>query len=131
MSYIPKYILKRMCPKDAVTKNEDGTITLSLVNVISPIAIEEIPDDDLMDYLEVKIDGEAVDKEALRQMTVDFQGNTYKIEDIKTLVGTTIPVGEKLAFTIPIDVEKGKQYEVEVLVKLDNPINVTLKRTVN
>jgi hypothetical protein len=48
MSYIPKYILKRMLPADCVKSIEDG-IEITFLNVLSPITIEQIPNN-VLDY---------------------------------------------------------------------------------
>jgi hypothetical protein len=42
MSYVPKYVLKRMVPKDAV-KLVGGNIEISMINLIMDIPVSEIP----------------------------------------------------------------------------------------
>lgn len=127
MSYIPKYILKRMIPKEGVRKVPEG-VMIEVINVISPISIDEIPNDDLMNYVEVLIDGKLVDKEIVRKTKLIAQGKTYGVEDLKSLVGTTIPVGEKINILFPLDLAPGKEYDVTVTIKQNNPITINVQR---
>ncbi len=127
MSYIPKYILKRMIPKEGVRKVEGG-VNIEVINVISPISIDEIPSDDLMNYVEVSVDGKMVEKEIVRKTKLIYQGKTYGVEDLRKLIGTTIPVGDKINIFIPLDLAPGKEYDVSVTIKTNNPITIQVQR---
>lgn len=134
MSYIPKYILKRMVPKDAV-KLEGDKIVIDVTNVISPINIDEIPDN-VQDYLEVKLDGETIlsgeKPELFKGLKISWEDKEFTIDNIKDAIGLTIPVGGKLRIEFPnsIGVKSGEEHEVEVIIKADNPINIKVKRTI-
>ncbi len=116
-----------MIPKEGVRKVEGG-INIEVINVISPISIDEIPSDDLMNYVEVTVDGKPLNKEMLRKTKLSAQGKTIGVEDIRSLIGTTIPVGEKVNIFIPLDLPAGKEYDVCVTIKQNNPITIQVQR---
>ncbi|MBD3352279.1 MAG: hypothetical protein GF364_12400 [Candidatus Lokiarchaeota archaeon] len=130
MSYIPKYILKRMLPKDCVKSVEGGGIEIQMVNVISPITIDEVPDN-LLDYVEVKLDGKDLPDETLNKIEISFEGEVYQLDNAKDALGKTIPVGGKLNLKVPdLGLAAGEEHEVEVTIKTNNPINIKVKRTI-
>ena len=128
MSYIPKYILKRMLPKNCIVGTDDG-FAINLVNVISPIAIDEIPDN-VVDYIDVTINGESVGQDILKGLTITFDDITVGLNNIAEALGKTVPVGGKLVIKVPKKLDKGTEYEIEVIIKADNPINIKVKRTI-
>ncbi|GAB4319906.1 MAG: hypothetical protein Kow0069_23590 [Promethearchaeota archaeon] len=131
MSYIPKYILKRMVPADAV-KAVEGGVEITFVNVISPLTVDEIPGDPL-DYLEVKLDGDPIPREQLAkiEIRVPDQDLNLTMANMQDAVGKTLPVGGKLVIFFPTDqIKAGETHEVEVTIKSDNPINVKIERVV-
>jgi hypothetical protein len=88
MSYIPKYILKRMIPEDAV-QNTDYGWHVSITNVISPLAVDEIPDN-VMDLFKISVDGEEIDK---TKASLAYEDKVVTFEDPTAALGITIPVG--------------------------------------
>ncbi|MHA1819886.1 MAG: hypothetical protein ACTSU2_16090 [Promethearchaeota archaeon] len=129
MSYIPKYILKRMLPKDCIEATDDGFL-IKMVNVISPITVEEIPDN-VIDYLEVKIDDTPVSDEVKKGIKIkNDEGMEVGIENMADAIGVTIPVGGHLTIFVPYKVEKGSKHKFDVLIKADNPINISVEREV-
>jgi len=130
MSYIPKYILKRMIPKDAIKALDDGGVEIKMINVISPITIDEVPDN-LLDYIEAKLDGNEVSKDLIAKTELEFENDKYQLSNAKEALGKTIPVGGNLIIRIPgVGVKAGEEHEVEVIIKTDNPIDIKVKRTI-
>ncbi|MHA1733766.1 MAG: hypothetical protein ACTSU5_17605 [Promethearchaeota archaeon] len=133
MSYIPKYILKRMVPMDAV-KAEEGGVVITFINVISPLTIDDIPEDiNPLDYLEVKVDGEDIPKEDLAKLKIEApdEGISLTMDNFKDALGKTLPVGGKLFIHFPTDkLKAGETHDVEINIKTDNPISIKLTRTV-
>lgn len=129
MSYIPKYIVKRMVPNDAVKATPDG-IEIQFVNVISPIGIETFPEGDLLGFLEVKMDGKALSDDEKKLIKINFQNKIITVDNIRTMAGTTIAVGEKLGIQLPFKASPGEEHEIDVLIKLDHPFNLQVKRTI-
>ncbi len=133
MSYIPKYILKRMIPKDAVSIDGDD-IVVAMTNVISPISIDEIPED-VLNYLEVKVDGDIVisgdQPEAGKSLRIKWEDKTFTLDNIDEAIGETLPVGGKMTimFKNP-GLKSGDTHEFEVTIKADNPINIKFKRAI-
>jgi len=129
MSYIPKYILKRMLPKDCVKSTDEG-LKIQMINVISPITIEEIPDN-VLDYLEVVIDGNPVGNDVKEKIEVGFEGEKATFGTLKNYIGRTIPVGGTLDIFIPVKgLKSGEEHEFDITIKSDNPFNIKVKRTI-
>nr|MDO8115935.1 hypothetical protein [Candidatus Sigynarchaeota archaeon] len=113
MSYIPKYILKRMVPADSffnVDKNGDGkadAFGFYIINVISPLAIPaEIPSDpkelaklagvdDLSSLLSVSVDGKELPFD-INKVELRYEDKGVKLSNLAAAAGITIPVGGKV-----------------------------------
>jgi hypothetical protein len=130
MSYIPKYILKRMLPKECV-KLEGDTVHVEMVNVISPLSIDEIPDN-YLSYLSVKIDDKEMPEDKKSGIKIGFEDKIFTTSNIKDAVGVTLAVGGKLNVFFPnfAGVNKGETHNFEVLIKSNNPINIQFEREV-
>ncbi|MHA1372107.1 MAG: hypothetical protein ACTSWN_17320 [Promethearchaeota archaeon] len=109
MSYIPKYILKRIIPKDALKNvdiNGDGNIDgvmLTYVNVLAPMKIEEdFDEDDLKKQFEdadILIDGK---KQDINSMALYMRGRRITTQNIADLRGIEVPVGGKIFIYCPM-----------------------------
>jgi hypothetical protein len=131
MSYIPKYILKRMFPKDCV-KAADNGVTVSMVNVISPLSIDDGIPDDAENHVDVNIDGKALDAETKKKLSFTIDGTTYTIAKAIDFQGVVIPVGGKIEVFLPgSDLKAGEEHEFEIIIKTDNPFQLKFKRTIN
>ncbi|HME56189.1 MAG TPA: hypothetical protein VKM55_28560 [Candidatus Lokiarchaeia archaeon] len=128
MSYIPKYILKRMFPDDSFKKVENG-IEVTMINVLSPLSVDEVPDD-VMNYLEASIDGTPVADEDKEKIEITTGGNTYTIANAKEFAGVVIPVGGTIKVFIPCDLEEGSEHEFGINIKTEHPFLLNVKRTI-
>ncbi|MHA1371518.1 MAG: hypothetical protein ACTSWN_09440 [Promethearchaeota archaeon] len=88
MSYIPKYILKRMIAKDAIKNTEYGW-KVEIKNVISPLSVDEIPDN-VENLFKVYVDGKELDKS---KISLAFENIEVTMENPKDALGVTVPVG--------------------------------------
>jgi hypothetical protein len=113
MSYIPKYILKRMIPEDAffnTSKVKGGKPThmgFYIVNVISPLSIPaEIPSDpkelaklagvdDISKLINLSLDGKELAFD-INKLVLKYEDKLVTIKTLKDAAGVTIPVGGKL-----------------------------------
>ncbi len=108
MSYVPKYIIKRIVPPDALANydlNGDKKadhVGCKYVNVLSPMAIPpDIDPEFLLKQLKgIWLDGKKV--EGIREGAVIFEGKKYSLNNIKEAAGKTIPVGGVLLILIPV-----------------------------
>nr|MDO8113444.1 hypothetical protein [Candidatus Sigynarchaeota archaeon] len=134
MSYIPKYILKRMIPEDSffnVCKKVAGkpdAFGFYIVNVISPLTVpSEIPSDpkelaklagvdDLSKLITVTLDGKALAVD-LNKVELRYENKSVTLKNLKDAAGVTIPVGGKLAliYDYPGGLKEG---EHELVVKV-------------
>jgi hypothetical protein len=156
MSYIPKYIIKRMFPKEeclqVVKKDGIEFIQVQMINVISPMTVPEgkidlggvkLPED-IGKYVKITVDGIncPVNGDNLTNDVMLFeQGNMHTWKSIfeqSSASGKTIPVGGKLTLLIrksifPADVQAkmkaDAEVEVSVEVSIDNPVNISVKAT--
>ncbi|MEX2682869.1 MAG: hypothetical protein Q6373_014860 [Candidatus Sigynarchaeota archaeon] len=88
MSAIPKYILRRMIPEDAV-KNTDYGWSMSITNLISPLSITEAPEN-VNDLFKITVDERVIDNESF---SVVYNGREATVKDPKAAIGVTVPVG--------------------------------------
>ena len=132
MSYIPKYITKRLIPSDSV-KLEGNSIKVKFINVISPINVEGAPNN-IKDFIELKIDGELVyskDKNTLgADVLIEYKGKTFTLDNLKQLgengiiaTGDSLSivapnfknfkVGEKHTIIFSLNLKRGFSFEIE------------------
>ncbi len=133
MSYIPKYILKRMIPEDSffnTTKGKAAKPThfgFYIVNVISPLSIPaEIPSDpkelaklagvdDLSKLINLSVDGKEM-KFDIEKLSLKYEDKIVTLKNLKDAAGVTLPVGGKLfiMYEYPGGLTEG---EHEIIVK--------------
>jgi len=109
MSFVPKYIIKRMVPPDAL-KNVDtdgkGKVdgfALKYVNVLAPMKIEKNLDvEDLKKQLfdaDLEMDGKKLD---VKKAAICATGKKFTIENIADIGGMELPVGGCLYIYYPL-----------------------------
>jgi hypothetical protein len=129
MSFIPNYIIKRMFPKDCAKVVPNG-IEITFINVISPLSIDEIPDN-VLDYVDLTLDNAIQSNEFKSKIIITVENKEYTAANAKEFQGQTIPVGGAVKIFVPITtIKAGEEHEVKLQIKLDNPIELIIKRTV-
>ncbi len=88
MSAIPKYIIKRMIPEDAV-KNTNYGWSMSIINVISPLSVTEAPEN-INDLFKIVVDGKQIGNDVF---TLAYNGIEATVQNPMAAVGVTVPVG--------------------------------------
>lgn len=154
MSYIPKYVLKRMFKRDecmqVVKKDGKEYVQIQMINVISPMAIPEGKIDlgnvnlpaDIGKFLKIKVndaDVPVTPKVLTDQVEIYEAGNKHTWDSVMnkgSAGGKTIPVGGKLTLLIekaafPANVvemmKPGGIAKVKVEVTLDNPMVIEVE----
>jgi hypothetical protein len=122
MSFIPKYILKRMFPEDAF-KAVAGGLEITMVNVISPLSVDEVPDD-VENYLEATVNGVKVSDADKKKIKIITSKKTFTMANAKEFAGFVIPVGEKLKVFVPGKFNKGDEPEVGITIKTEHPFEL-------
>jgi len=135
MSYIPKYILKRMFPADSVKIIKDG-LEISMLNVISPLSVDGIPATGVEEYIEFKVDGKPLDKAAKAKMMLTIgegaETKSCTVADAHKFDGVVVPVGGKMRIFVPVTaVKAGEEHDFELMVKTEHPFNVQFRRMVS
>ena len=128
MSYVPKYIIKRMIRKNALKKVEGG-LEFTFTNIISPIEISIVPDN-FLDYIKPTMDRKPISKDIINNSEVTVGDETFYIKDAQKYIGRIIPVGAELLIKVPgLEVEQGKECEFEFVVE-ETSLNFKVKRTI-
>jgi hypothetical protein len=130
MSFIPKYILKRMFP-DGCAKNITGGVEITMVNVISPLGIDDGVPESAENHIDVLIDGKPLGPDLKKKITLTVEGKTYMISKAKEFQGVIIPVGGMVKVFLPIALEKGKEHDFDITIKTDNPFHIKVAKVVN
>lgn len=122
MSYIPKYIMKRMFPEDAF-KAVAGGLEVTMVNVISPLSVDEVPDD-VENYLEATVNGVKISDADKKKIKIITSQKTFMLSNAKEFAGVVLPVGEKLKVFLPGKFAKGDEPEVSITIKTEHPFEL-------
>jgi hypothetical protein len=125
MSYIPKYIMKRMVPEGAV-KNTNTGWEIEVTNVISPLTVDQIPDN-VMDIFNFKVDDKEMDK---TKMSLRYEDKVVSLKNPKDALGVTVPVGGKIYIIAEDKPLPAGTHKFEINIQIDNPINITIEREV-
>lgn len=131
---MPKYILKRLVPNDAV-KLKDGIFSVDGVNVISPIPISELPESP-RDVLTIEIDDQVVFSPEKQELADDvrimIEGDEFNIDTIKQACGGTIPLGVKIHCEMPnkFGFAVGETHKVKVKLSSVYPMEIEMERTI-
>ena len=123
MSYIPKYIVKRLVPEDAIKKTEDG-ISISIVNIVSAIPAGQIPGDPV-EFINIKVNGTELTAEEKQNVALVIDDVPYTLPTLRD--AGDIPIGAKCTFSFPT-----AQYNVgeEITIDFEVPIvNVVVNFT--
>lgn len=127
MSYIPNFVIKKMIPKDSIKVTDTG-FDATIINVISKLTIDQIPDD-LLNYFDLKIDDQEIDEDVKKGITIsDGEGMVVSLENLQDALGITIEVNAKLTISVQYKINKGKNYKFNVLIKSKEPISVEFER---
>ena len=126
MSYIPKYILKRLFPKDFAKLKDDG-VEFTFQNILSPMKVEDIPDgEEYLARFSIKIDGTEVPMETMKNAKITANGKEYSAMNVKEMEGQVIPVGGEIIVFAPVTefagkkLEKGNEHEFHMVIKTGN-----------
>lgn len=147
MSYIPKYIIKRMVPEDSFfntcknTPGEPDAFGFYIVNVLSPLSIPaDIPSDpqelaklagvdDISQLISVNLDGQDLDFD-INKLELRYEDKSVMLTNLADAAGITIPVGGKLIiiYEYPGGLSVG-EHELTVKINIGgSPQEITAKR---
>ncbi len=116
---------------DDAVKLVEGGIEITMTNVISPLSVDEVPDD-VENYLDGTVDGKSISTEDKKKFKIKFGGMEFNIKNAKEFAGKVIPVGEKVTVFLPFTgISKGEEHEFGILIKTEHPFELAIKRTVH
>src|SRR5271157_187273 len=124
MSYIAKVYLKKMFRDDAfkiVQEGDDEYLKITVNNVISPIEIKSLPEDDLNDHFEfIDENGTVIagkgNPVAWDKIMVEAQGVKYNKDTIAEAIGTKVQRGEQHKLTVKIYQDRPIEFFVNFTV---------------
>ncbi|MEX2684372.1 MAG: hypothetical protein Q6373_022565 [Candidatus Sigynarchaeota archaeon] len=126
MSYVPKYILKRMIPEDALKKVGDN-VELRMINLVTTIPVSQAPGD-IVDLLEVKVNGEALSRDVKKKIGIKWGDKNYTLDTIRD--AGDVPVNADITFSLPYPgVTVGQEAKIEISVPQFN-VNIEFSRVV-
>jgi hypothetical protein len=128
MGYVPKYIQKRMFPKDAMKKDGDA-VKLKIINVITPISADLAPSGNILDYLHAKVMGRELSKDEIASVGISTNG-------IDCTLGTfnkagLIAVGQEVIVTFVSEETKNAKVGDQVSFEINVPevsVNILIER---
>jgi hypothetical protein len=113
MSYVPKYILKRMIPEDAL-KKVGNNVELKMINLITTIPISQAPGD-VVDLLEVKVNDKDLTRDEKLKILIKWGDKSFTLANIRD--AGDIPVNAELTFSVPYaDAVVGQEAKVAISV---------------
>lgn len=131
MSYIPKYILKRMFPANCVKKVADG-VEIEMINVISPLSIDDGVPDSAENHIKVSVDGKELTNEQKKQIKFIVGDRTFLVTKATEFQGVLIPVGGSVKVFLPVTgLNLGEEHEFEVIIQTNNPFQLKFSRPIS
>jgi hypothetical protein len=126
MSYIPKYVVKRLVPEDGIKKTDDG-ISISVVNVVSAIPADQIPGNPI-EFIDIKVNGTALTNEEKENVSIKIDDQTLTLPNLRD--AGTIPIGATVEFSFPTDAyQVGEEITIDFEVPIVNVV-VNFTRTI-
>ncbi len=124
-----------MVPDNAV-KIVGTNIEITIVNVISPLTIEEIPEGDLSQYVDIALDGKWFEGQAkqdyVNKIELRYEDKAVTLKNVRQFSGLTLPVGAQIKLVAPNSSgwKAGETHSVTVKINLDNPVEVSAERKI-
>ncbi|HMF32972.1 MAG TPA: hypothetical protein VKK79_16230 [Candidatus Lokiarchaeia archaeon] len=126
MSYIPKYIIKRLVAEDGLKKVEGG-VELTLTNVIQPLPADQIPGNPL-DFLHIKINDNEMSREDMEKVKINWEDREFTFESLRD--AGTIPIGAQIKFTLPTEeFDIGQEVTIDINIP-DLNVNINFARKI-
>ncbi|MFX0098838.1 MAG: hypothetical protein ACFFCS_04595 [Candidatus Hodarchaeota archaeon] len=125
MSYIPKYILKRMIPKDAVSNTDYGWV-VKLTNVISPLSVDEIPDN-VASLFTISVDDNELD---VNNLALAYEDKEVTMENPSAALGVTVPVGGVIEIRYKGDKLSAGKHSFKLEIQASGGMGIEFEREV-
>jgi hypothetical protein len=127
MSYLPKYVMKRMVPENAL-KQVSGGVEITIVNQVATLPVDAIPGNPAS-FFTVKLNGKQLPHSDMEKIIITVDGKPYTLPKIQE--ATEIPTGATLKFFFPLKGAKaGEDLKIELHVPEINA-DIELIRKIN
>lgn len=129
MSYIPKYILKRMIPMDGIKVIGDY-LEVKFVNTISPVQIKTLPAN-YLELFKLSVDGKSLDQSIIKQMVFSAEGKEISMANPFAANNFLIPLGMILKIKLPNPgLKKGEEHIIDVKIAEYTKLSFSVTRTI-
>lgn len=134
MSFIPKYIAKRLIPADAV-KIENDKVKVKFVNVLAAISTEKSPKN-TKDFIEVKIDGQTLFSKTQQNLEsgvlLEHKGKKYALNEIQQIGNGIIAAGDILNIFVPNvkNYKPGETHRIEFDLHIGKGFHLDVERII-
>jgi hypothetical protein len=129
MSYIPKYILKRLIPADAV-KLVGDFIEIKFINVLSAIQIKTLPPN-YLDLITFKVDGKSLEKNIMKQIVFSSEGKEISLANPFGANNLLIPMGAIIIVKVPnLGLKKGEEHTFDMKIAEYQKFTFSVVRTI-
>jgi hypothetical protein len=127
MSYIPKYVMKRMVAENAL-KQVPGGVELTIVNQVATLPVDAIPGNPAT-FFTVNLNGKQLPPADMARIVITVNGKAYPLPKIQE--ATEIQTGAILKFSFPLKGAKaGEELKIELHVPEINA-NVEIVRKIS
>jgi hypothetical protein len=129
MSYIPKYVLKRMIPADAI-KLVGDFLEITFINILTPVQIKTLPAN-YLDYISFIVDGTPLDQSIMEQVIFTLEDKEIPLSNPFAANNLLVPVGAKLFIKVPNPgFQQGETHKIDVKIADYQRFNFSVERTI-
>ncbi len=114
-----------MIPEGAVRNTAKGW-EIEVTNVISPLTVDQIPDN-VIDLFNFKVDDKEMDK---TKMSLRYEDKVVSLKNPKDALGVTVPIGGKIFIIAEDKPLPAGMHKFDLNIQIDNPINITIEREI-
>ena len=120
-----------MFPPNCV-KIVDNGVEIEMINVISPLSIDDGVPESAENYLKVSVDDKELSAEQKKQIKFIVGDQTFLVTKAKEFEGVVIPVGGSVKVFLPVTgLKVGEEHEFEVIIQTNNPFQLKFSRPIS
>ena len=117
---VPSSLIKQLVPKGSAKVTPDG-ISIKVINTIAPVAVDEIPPN-IVDKIEIKIDGIPIQLEKLKIMMREKQ---FSFVELQQILSQPICLGDSIIITYPEPIFQPGVHSIDFTINVADPIIVS------
>lgn len=115
-------MVKQLIPKGGAKITPNG-ITIKVVNTIAPVAVDEIPPN-IVDKIEIKIDGKPVD---LNKLKIIMNEKQFSFRELQELLRKPICLGDSIVISYPEPIINAGIHTIDFSIQKADPIVLSVE----